>query len=336
MVKTPQVAIVIPNWNGRKYLEHCLRSVFAQQFRDFSVILVDNGSTDGSVDLARTCFPQVHIIENHENRGFAAANNQAILASASEFVATLNNDTEVAPGWLGVLVQAIEADSQVGMCASKMLLAYERDVIEAAGIAVDRAGVAWNRDAGTVNGPGATAPIPVFGPSAGAALYRRAMLDDVGLFDEDFFAYLEDVDLAWRAQWAGWRCAYVPQAVVYHVHSATGQEGSHFKNYHLGRNKIWLLCKDYPLLLWYVLLVLAYDLMSVGYAIAAGRGPGAVQGRIQALGGVPRMFAKRRQIVRRISSRAMIDRLHPVENPLTVLRRYAHVRTANGKTKNAQ
>ncbi len=326
-----RVVIIIPNWNGRRYLEPCLHSIFAQEFQDFAVIFVDNGSTDGSVDLVRTSFPRVHLIENSENRGFAAANNQAIRASASQFVATLNNDTVVEPGWLGALVRTAEADSSIGMCASKMLFAERGDVIDSAGIAVDRAGIVWNRDSGNVEQiirPTGTPPISVFGPCAGAALYRRAMLDDVGLFDEDFFAYMEDVDLAWRAQWAGWKCVYVPQAVVHHVHSATGKEGSHFKNRLLGRNKVWLLCKDYPPSLWHLLLVWAYDLMAVGYAIASGRGLGAIQGRIEALGKMPRMLAKRRRIVRRISTCAMVAKLHPIEHPLAVRRRYVHLGTA--------
>lgn len=320
-----RVVLVIPNWNGRRLLEPCLRSVFAQEFQDFGVILVDNGSTDGSVDLVRMCFPQVLIIENDTNRGFATANNQAIRASTSEFVATLNNDTEVNPRWLGALVEAMDADPQIGMCASKMLLANQRDVIEASGIVVDKAGMIWNRESGTMNQSSVAASIPVFGACAGAALYRRTMLDEIGLFDEDFFAYMEDVDLSWRAQWADWKCVYVPGASVRHVHSATGKEGSHFKNRLLGRNKIWLLCKNYPLLSWHVLLVLAYDLMSVGYAIIAGRGFGAVQGRIEASCGILRMIAKRRRMLKRMSSRAMLALLHPVESPFTVLRRYVHV-----------
>ena len=320
-----RVVLVIPNWNGRRYLEPCLRAVFAQEFRDFVVALVDNGSMDGSVDLVRARFPQVRLIENGENRGFAIANNQAIRASDSEFVATLNNDTEVDPGWLGALVQALETDPSIGMCASKMLLADRRAVVDSAGIAVDKAGIVWNREGGRDSHPGAAALVPVFGPCAGAALYRRAMLDEIGLFDEDFFAYMEDVDLAWRAQWAGWGCVYVPQAVVYHVHSATGREGSHFKNRLLGRNKIWLLCKNYPLLPWYMLLVLVYDVMSLGYAVAVGRGPGALQGRLESLGKIPHMLAKRQWISRRVSSRAMMAKLQPSENPLAVLRRYARL-----------
>jgi GT2 family glycosyltransferase len=337
-IRSCRVVVAILNWNGRQYLEPCLRSVFAQEFQDFSVILVDNGSTDGSADLVRARFPQVHLIENTENLGFAAANNQAILASNSDFVATLNNDTQVDPGWLGALVEVMEADRRVGMCASKMLFADQRDVIDSAGILVDRAGIAWNLEGGSRDRSGeASAPVPVFGPCAGAALYRRAMLQDVGLFDEDFFAYLEDVDLAWRAQWASWRCVYVPAAVVYHVHSATGREGSYFKSHLLGRNKVWALCKNYPFpqLLWYAPLVITYDLMAIGYAIAAGRGRGAVQGRIEALCKVHHMLAKRKQVVHRVSARTMMSMLHPLESPLAVLRRFtrAHVGRQRGPAR---
>ena len=323
-----RVVLVVANWNGRQCLGPCLRSVFAQEFRDFAVILVDNGSTDGSVDLVRERFPQVGIIENSENRGFAVANNQAIRASASELVATLNNDTEVEPGWLAALVRAMATDARVGMCASKMLLAGQRGVIDSAGIAVDRAGIAWDVGGGTVDRPDDVSQAEVFGPCAGAALYRRAMLDEIGLFDEDYFAYLEDVDLAWRAQWAGWKSVYAPEAVVYHAHSATAKEGSEFKKRHLARNKVWTVCKNYPFppLIWLSPLILAYDLLVVAYALATGRGFGALLGRLQALGRIPRMLAKRRRIVRRVSSRAMVTRLHSVDYPLATLRRYAYVR----------
>ena len=327
---TTRVVVVVLNWNGRQYLGPCLRSILAQEFQDFAVILVDNGSTDGSADLIRVGFPQVRLIENKENLGFAAANNQAIRVSRSEFVATLNNDTEVAPGWLGALVQAMESDPRIGMCASQMLLAGHGGVIDSAGIAVDRAGIAWDLESGNVDRFGEMTWTAVFGPCAGAALYRRAMLDDVGPFDEDFFAYLEDVDLAWRAQWAGWKSILVPEAVVHHAHSGTAKEGSQLKNRLLGRNKIWTLCKNYPFppLVWLAPLILAYDLMAVGYTIVAGHGFGALLGRIEALAKVPRMLAKRRRVVRRVSSRTMMARLRPVEHPLAVARRYAHVRIA--------
>lgn len=331
-----RVAVVILNWNGRQYLEPCLRSVFAQEFQDFAVILVDNGSADGSVDFVRERFPRVHLIENSENRGFAAANNQAIRASTSEFVATLNNDTEVDSGWLGALVHAMDGKPRVGMCASKMLLAHREGIIDSVGIAVDKAGIAWNMGGGSIDSPDDTAPKAVFGPCAGAALYRRSMLDEIGLFDEDYFAYLEDVDLAWRAQWAAWQSVYVPTAVVHHVHSGTAKEGSRFKHRLLGRNKVWTLCKNYPFpsLIWYAPLIVAYDLMSVGYAIATGQRRGGLLGRIEALAKVPRMIAKRRRILRRIASRSMMASMHPVDRPGEVLRRYDYARPRKaGKTR---
>ena len=293
-----QVSIIILNWNGRRYLKDCLQAVFAQTTRDFQVVLVDNGSTDGSADLVRTHFPDVHLIENTHNRGFAAANNQAIRATTSEFVATLNNDTQVEPGWLEALLHAMEVAPHVGMCASKMMFADRPTVINSTGISVDRVAIAWDRRGGEAEDGREDEPVEVFGACAGAALYRREMLQETGLFDEDFFAYLEDVDLAWRARRLGWRCLYAPGARVLHRHSATGQEGSPFKSFHLGRNKVWLVVKNYPLgALWYsVPLVVLYDLAAVLYALAARRDVHALRGRLAGLWTARKMWVKRRRI----------------------------------------
>jgi GT2 family glycosyltransferase len=167
--------------------------------------------------------------------------------------------------------------------------------------------------------------VEVFGPCAGAALYRREMLDKVGWFDEDFFAYLEDVDLAWRARRAGWRCLYVPRARVLHRHSATGREGSPFKSYHLGRNKVWLVLKNYPFgRLWYGLaLVLFYDLSAVLYALVARRDVHALRGRVAGWAGWRRMWAKRP--ARSAGEGLDVGWLKPVTPPWRVPRRYAHL-----------
>jgi hypothetical protein len=328
-----KVSVVVLNWNGKQYLERCLTSLSTQTYPNYEIILVDNGSTDGSVEFVQRHFPHVRIIQNDSNVGFAAGNNIGIRASDNEYVATLNNDTQVDPRWLEELVRGMESDPTVGMCASKMLRWEQPWIIDSAGVSLDVLGLAWDRHSGELDDELDNEPFEVFSACAGAALYRRAMLDQVGLFDEDFFIYLEDVDLAWRAQLQGWRCLYVPMAVVYHIHSGTVGEGTPFKNRLLGRNKIWLLCKNYPFpqILWYAPLILAYDLMSVGYAIATGRGRGAIQGRIEALSKIPRMLAKRRRIVRRISSRTMMAKLHPLENPLAILRRYAYIRITRGR-----
>jgi len=324
-----QVSIIILNWNGRRYLQDCLQAVFAQTTRDFEVMLVDNGSTDGSTDLVRTHFPGVRLIENTHNRGFAAANNQAIRATTSEFVATLNNDTQVEPGWLEALVNAMEAAPHVGMCASKMLFADPPHLINSAGIALDRAAIAWDRMGGQPDTPEDPSPQPVFGACAGAALYRRSMLDQIGLFDEDFFAYMEDVDLAWRAQLAGWEARYVPQARVYHHHSATAQEGSPFKRRLLGRNKVWLAVKNYPTpaLYQYLPAILAYDGIAVGYTLLVQRDLNPLKGRLSSLSGLPRMLKKRRavQSLRVRSAQDPQRQMAPLTAPWCVWKRYAHL-----------
>ena len=330
------ISVIVVNWNGRRFLDRCLSALLAQTHPDFEIILVDNGSTDNSVQFVKDHFPSVRLIKSPTNLGFAAGNNLGLSVARGAFIALLNNDAFPEPLWLENLVRVMQSDDAIGMCASNMILASDPGRIDSAGIAVDVAGFAWDRLGGQAITALESTPIKVFGPCAGAALYRRTMLDDIGFFDEDFFAYLEDVDLAWRAQWAGWKCKYVPDAIVYHIHSATGKEGSHFKNRLLGRNKVWLLCKNYPMLLKYAPLILMYDLMAVGYATVTRRGMSTVQGRIEALSKVPRMFAKRRRIARRISSRTMMAALHPVENPLAVLRRYAHVRVTRDKKKSTQ
>ena len=322
------ISIIIVNWNGQRYLETCLPTVFAQDFTDFSVILVDNGSTDNSLAYVRKHFPQVRVIQNAANLGFAAANNQGMRASNSEFVALLNNDTQVAAGWLTSLLQAMASDPAVGMCAAKMVLTEQPGVIDSAGIALDRSGIAWGIAGGQMEGAAeVNCPAEVFGASGGATLYRRTMLDEIGLFDEDFFAYLEDVDLAWRAQWAGWKCLYVPTATVLHLHSATSKQIPHFKSRLLGRNKLWLLCKNYPFpqIVWYLPIILLYELLSLGVAWQQKRLGSALAGRLAAFPKMPTMLGRRRARVKRISSAVMLEKLHPLENPFKIMRRYVHL-----------
>ncbi len=325
--KHPHVDIVIVNWNGLRYLPACLNALSAQTYSDFSIWIVDNGSTDGSVEYVRNQHPSVQLICNATNLGFAAANNQVFRTAHSEYIAPLNNDTVVDPGWLSALVEAMAQHPRAGMAAAKMLFAASPGLINSAGIAVDRLGIAWDRLGGRPESASETSPTPVFGVSAGAALYRRAMLDDIGLFDEGFFAYLEDVDLAWRAQWAGWESLYVPGARVTHHHSATSREGSPFKNRLLGRNKVWLIAKNYPMpYLWLCLpVIIGYDVASMLYAIAARRDISPLEGRIAGLRGLVNALRKRKTILCRITPRAMMALLAPVESPWRVLRRYRHL-----------
>ncbi len=315
---TADACIVIVNWNGRRLLETCLPAVAAQTYASFEVVVMDNGSTDGSAEWLGEHFPQVGLIRNESNIGFCAANNQAFAATPAPYLAALNNDAAPDPQWLAELVRAMESDPRVGMCASKILCWDRRNIIDSAGIAPDRSGTFWQLRAGEPDDPGES-PVPreVFGPSGAAALYRRAMLDQVGGFDEDFFAYLEDADLAWRARMAGWKCLYVPTARVYHRHSATGGEGSPFKGYHLGRNKWWTIAKNYPWpeLLWNLPIIVGCDLTAVAYHLLVRRDISPLRGRWTALRTLGLALRKRRHVqeVATLSGREAAWRLrHPL------------------------
>ena len=324
-----KVSVIVLNWNGKHHLERCLSSVLKQTYPNFEVVLVDNASIDGSVEFVREGFPEVRIIRNEENLGFAAGNNVAIRATRGNYIATLNNDTRVDPHWLEELVSAAEADPKVGMCSSKMLFLHRPDIINSTGISLDKAGIAWDRRGGERDKGEESRPIEVFGPCAGAALYRRAMLEGVGLFDEDFFAYFEDVDLAWRARLAGWRCLYVPTAKVYHLYSATGVEGSPFKNYLMGRNKVWMILKNYPTpeLFLYLPIIVFYDLISIPYSLLIRGDISPIRGRAVGLRGLPQALKKRREIQRRktIPFSTLARYFSPLESPIKMLKRCRHL-----------
>lgn len=319
----PRTSIIIPTWNGRPLLASCLKALRAQTETDFEIVVVDNGSEDETVAWLGQQYPDVKVIANATNAGFARAVNQGICATHSEFVAVLNNDTEPEPRWLAELLHAAAAAPQTGMVASKMLFADRPGVINSAGICLDVTGIAWDRLGGAPDAPGESESREIFGPCGGAALYRRSMLDRIGLFDGSFFAYLEDVDLAWRGRAAGWGCVYAPQARVLHRHSATSVEGSPFKRYQLGRNKVWLIAKNYPFkkLWWGAPLVVLYDVAAVLYALLARRDVHALRGRIA---GLAELGPRLRQRGRR-EERPDIAYMAPLAAPWRVSERYAHL-----------
>lgn len=325
------VSVVIVNWNGKRYLERCLPSVLNQTYSQFEVILVDNGSTDGSVQFVSRTFPQVRLIENPENIGFAAGSNIGIEVAKGDYIATLNNDAQADKKWLEELVCPMEADPRVGMCASKILFAHRPHVIESMGINLDKAGIAWHRFGGSEESEavGDEEPKEVFGPCAAAALYRRKMLEEIGLFDEEFFAYLEDVDLAWRARLMGWQCLFVSRAKAYHEHSATTKAGFPHKSYLLGRNKVWTILKNYPTpqILFFLPFILSYDLAAVVYLLFVRWDVNALRGRIAGWLAVPRILGKRKtvQARRSVSFATLAQSMSPLENPLQVWKRFRHL-----------
>lgn len=243
----PRVTVIIPNWNGEKLLPGCLDALSRQSFTDFHSVVVDNGSTDSSRALLSTRYPAVAVINMGRNTGFAPAVNAGIRQSATELVALLNNDTEADPGWLGALVEALDRSSGAGFCASKMVDFTDPGIIDSAGDCFASNGRSVPRGFLAEDRGQYDVPAEVFGACAGAALYRRALFDRVGLFDERFVSYKEDVDLDFRAQLAGFRCIYAPSAVCRHIGGATsGRRKSDLAVRLSTRNGIALFLKDMP------------------------------------------------------------------------------------------
>jgi GT2 family glycosyltransferase len=295
----PLASIIIPNWNGIEHLPGCLDSLRAQTYSHTEVILVDNGSTDGSQALVTGQYPEVQLVDLDRNLGLTGANNIGFDTASGEILISLNNDTGVHPRFVEALVNALMEHPQAGMAAAKMLLFDRRDHIHSAGDGYGIDGIpfnrgVWQRDEGQFDEPGW-----IFGGCGGAVAYRRAMLDDIGGFDESFFMYCEDVDLNWRAQLAGWRCWYAPQAVVYHKLSATG--GGPIASYYTGRNTLWVIAKNYPgpLLRKYWLRVARAQWAVTRDALRAWRGEAArarLRGQLAGLFGWATVGKKRHEI----------------------------------------
>lgn len=319
-----KLSVLVLNWNGRNFLPECLDTLAAQSFRDFEVVLVDNGSTDGSAELVRDGYPWVRLVELPENVGFAEGNNRALEAAQGEMIVTLNNDTSLDPSFLAELVAVAQADPGAGMVAAKMLNFYDRDRIDAVALKIGTNGLGYNIGFGEKDAGQHDKALP-FGPCGGAALYRRAMLEEVGFFDPDFFAYYEDFDLAWRGRLAGWGCLCAPKAVVYHVHSATSGEWSRFKLYHTHRNKWYVIAKNWPAAVIARRLpsLLFADLASLLLAASRGLAGAALQARLDALSGFGRLIDKRRKVARlkKLSDREVAAFFSPHEHPFKTLLR---------------
>ncbi len=306
--------VIIPNYNGAHLLETCLASLRRQTFRNFQTLVVDNASTDGSVALVRERFPEVTLAQLPRNLVFAGAVNEGIRRTEAEMVVLLNNDTEADERWLQELAAAFVAQPDYGWFASKLLLFDRRNVIHSAGDFYRVDGVpgnrgVWEEDRGQYDTPG-----EVFGACGGAAAYRRSLLADVGLFDEDLIGYCEDVDLNLRARLAGYRCYFVPSARVYHRLSATG--GGPRASYLCGRNFILVLAKDAPapMLQRYWPRILAAQLGFALHSLWHVREPAArarLRGQLAALRALPRFLAKRRHVqgARRVSEEQILRAL---------------------------
>ncbi len=313
MPDPPLISVIIPNWNGAHHLPICLDSLGRQTYPHFEVIVVDNNSDDDSLALLESEYTEVRVIPLKENQGYAGGVNVGIRAAQGEIIVVLNNDTEADHRLLEELWAGLERHPEAGAATSKMLLFDQRQVINSAGDFYTLDGIpgnrgVWQRDEGQFD-----REEKVFSAHGGASAFRRSMLMELAskgqpeVFDEDFFAYCEDVDLGWRAQLAGYQCLYVPTATVYHRLSATG--GGKIASYYTGRNFIYVLAKDYPASLFrkYWWRIILAQVKISWEALKAWRGEAArarLRGQLAGLWNLPRMLRKRRAIQ---DSRAVSD-----------------------------
>ncbi len=336
-----RISVVVVNWNRRELLRECLDSLSNQTVGPVDICVVDNGSTDGSQELITGSYPQVRLIRNPDNRGFCAANNQGIFSSAGELVALLNNDARAQPDWLEHLAAAF-ARPDVGMAASKILVAERPHLIDKVGHLIWPDGQNRGRGTGETDHGQYNKVEEVAWPDGCAAMYRKSMLDEIGGLDEDLFAYADDAELGLRARMAGWRCLYMPQAVVYHHRGATLGVASGRRLKLIERNRVLLAVKLFPVsLLW--LNPFYYGLRVLAGAWAAWRGEGEtkhyagwsgkltmvtalIQGDLEALAMMPRMWAKRKEIerFRKLSPAQIRQLLRQYRIPLRVLSRQAN------------
>ena len=269
-----ELSIIIVNWNSADLLTECMASI--REYTKgiaFEVIIVDNASTDHSTGLVRERFPEYQLIVNEKNLGFGGGNNVGICASQGKYIMMLNNDTRLDPKCIEELKRSIEKDKSYGVCASKILLESAPDVIDGVGILVCPDGLSFGRGR-LEKRDRYDKEEELFFAADCACLYRREMLEDIGLYDEDFFAYADETDMGWRAQLAGWKCTYSPNAIVYHLHSvSSGGRVSSFKAFLVERNRIWVAVKNFPISL--ILLGQFYTLwryLFQAYGALRGRG----------------------------------------------------------------
>jgi GT2 family glycosyltransferase len=278
-------------------LPECLAALLPQLPLGAEVIVVDNGSTDDTPAWVREHHPQLHLIALPENLGFAGGVNVGLRAARGDLLLLINDDAFAEPGFVAALLDVMAQRPDIGAAAGVLLFAHRPEIVASAGIRVRRDWLALDLWAGQRAADLPTDPQPIMGASGGAALYRRSMLEDIGLMEPDFFNYLEDVDLAWRALLRGWNSVVAPQARAQHIYSATAGQGSPFKQRLLGRNRLRVIARCLPadLAVRCMPAILAYDLLAIAYA-AFTRRPAIASGRLAALRDLPRLLRERRAI----------------------------------------
>jgi GT2 family glycosyltransferase len=246
--ENPSASVVVPNWNGLEFLKIVLPSLKKQTLKGFETIVVDNGSDDDSVAYVKKHHPNVRLIELSENFGFPIACNRGMAAAKSDNIGLINNDIELDPKWMAEMVAALKKYPEAGSISCKMMQYKKRDRIDEAGGFGSWYGLFYPRGRDQKDKGQYDSEQPVLYASGGAVMFRKQALDEVGMFDEDLFMYLEDVDLGLRLQLSNWPCVYTPSAVVYHMGGATNKykQISGFTQRHWARNTRLIILKDYP------------------------------------------------------------------------------------------
>ncbi len=297
--RDPLIEIIIPNWNGKGMLEHCLSSLRQQTYANFRVIVVDNGSSDGSIEFVEAFYPEVRLIRFDYNTGFSVAVNSGIQTSVAPWLLLLNNDMEVAKDCLDKLRSAIEQYPRFHLFALKMMNFHQRQIVDGAGDAVLRGGVGYRIGTMEEDSEKYQKDRETFGACAGAALYSKSFFTKVGLFDADFFAYLEDVDLNMRARRQGLSCMFVAGAIVYHIGSASSGSKINPLTIRLStRNNIFVLVKNYTLQLFLRFLpaIIFYQLAWLLFCIKKGMLSPYLIGLYQGLQMLPHCHRKGRAL----------------------------------------
>jgi GT2 family glycosyltransferase len=307
-------SIVIVSWNGRQYLEACLTAVAAQQDVLAETILVDNGSTDGTAPFVRERFPWVRLIELNENRGFAGGNNAGVREARGRFVVLLNNDTVPEPGWLAALLRGRDAGGPHALATSRVVYMHDPGIIDSAGDGLLTWGGAFKHHHGASVDAAADSR-EVFGVCGAACVIPRAVFDELGGFDEDFFVSHEDVDLSYRARLLGYPCRYVADAIVRHHGSVTLGRGSAFAVYHGQRNLEWMYLKNTPASLLIRTLPghLVYTAAAAIHFARHGLFGTFLRAKWSALTGLPGLLRKRAHVqrTRRVGAGAIRPHLEP-------------------------
>jgi GT2 family glycosyltransferase len=307
-VSEPLVSIVIVTWNGRQHLDVCLAAVAAQQGVSFETVLVDNGSTDGTAEYVRSAYPWVRLVALSANRGFAGGNNAGVREARGRLIAFLNNDTAAEPDWLRELIAGLDEPARFSLVTSRIVYMHDPSTIDSAGDGVLRSGGAFKRHHGAPTSV-ASESGEVFGACGAACAMPKAVFEELGGFDENFFASHEDVDLSYRARLRGYRCRYVASAIVRHRGSATLGRISAQAVFHGQRNLEWMYVKNTPgdLLVRSFAEHVIYNLAAAAYFARAGLLGTFVRAKCAALIGLPRVLKQRAAVQRsrRLDSRAI-------------------------------